>query len=183
MLVGNVEKLRQKSGINEEDIEILQTQDITVNYPFSLEELFASEAMLRTVAKIAYEWHCYINDIEECNMERYKDIIECILLEKTVSQFVEIVTDNTLDEVLKNICYVGDHGLFEYIDIDGYLYVIINFWGIVLYKVKIKNTFKPNTHKKHHYKFYVYRIDGNKSEVLFLRLCFRKVLIFHTEFA
>lgn len=169
-LIGNVEKLKQKSGVNEEDIEIVQMKDVTINYSFSLEELFASDAMLRTIAKIAYEWHCYINDIEECSIEQYKDIIECILLKKTVSQFVEIVTDNILDQCLKHVCYVGNHGLFEYVDIDGYLYVIINFWGIVLYKVRIKNTFNPNTYKEHCYTLYVYHIDGHKSEVQFVKI-------------
>ena len=91
-----------------------------LNTTFSLKTLFASEEMLRTISKIAYEWYCYIYGINNFECEEYKDIVDCVLLEKPVENFVEICVDNGLDYALGQFCYPRDNGLFAYEDIDGY---------------------------------------------------------------
>ena len=131
VLIGNIDKLKQIKGVTENNIEILDMSNSKLNTTFSLKTLFASEEMLRTISKIAYEWYCYIYGINNFECEEYKDIVDCVLLEKPVENFVEICVDNGLDYALGQFCYPGDNGLFAYEDIDGYKYVIFDFWGIV----------------------------------------------------
>ena len=123
VLIGNIDKLKQIKGVTENNIEILDMSNSKLNTTFSLKTLFASEEMLRTISKIAYEWYCYIYGINNFECEEYKDIVDCVLLEKPVENFVEICVDNGLDYALGQFCYPGDNGLFAYEDIDGYKYV------------------------------------------------------------
>ena len=63
VLVGNLNKLKQKNGIQEKDIEVLDMHDVVESVTFSIQDLFASEEMLRTIAKTAYEFPVYYKDI------------------------------------------------------------------------------------------------------------------------
>ena len=84
VLIGNIDKLKQIKGVTENNIEILDMSNSKLNTTFSLKTLFASEEMLRTISKIAYEWYCYIYGINNFECEEYKDIVDCVLLEKPV---------------------------------------------------------------------------------------------------
>lgn len=165
VLIGSIDKLKQIKGVKENEIEILDMSNFKRSVEFSLKDLFASEEMLRTVSKIAYEWYCYIQDINKFECKKYKDIVDCVLLEKPVENFVEICVDNTLDYALGEVCNPGDNGLFVYEDIDGYKYVVFDFWGIVCYKIRIGKS--TDFHDIHMYKLFIYGIDGRKSEEKF----------------
>jgi len=167
VIIGNVDKLKQKKGVNVKDIKILDTKDVVVSINFSIDNLFASEEMLRTVAKITYEWYCYSNGINYFIPEKYQDIVDCILMKRPVTDFVEIVVDGNLDYALKDICYLGSHGFFEYTDINGYKYVIYNFWGIIYYKVRICKANDPNENLYNYYNLFLYEIDGEKRKTVF----------------
>lgn len=167
VLIGNLDKLKQKKGVSADEISALDMSDTVVSVTFSMEHLFASDEMLRTVSKIAYEWYCYSNEINSFIPEMYQDIVDCILMKRPVTEFVEIVVDGNLDYALKNICYLGSHGLFEYVDVDGYKYVIMNFWGIIYYKIRICNVKSPNLNIANYYNLFLYGIDGKKSQTCF----------------
>lgn len=167
VIIGNVDKLKQKKDVDPNDIKILDMKDLVVSINFSIENLFSSEEMLRTVAKIAYEWYCYSNEINCFIPETYQDIVDCILMKRSVTDFVEIVVDGNLDYALKDICYLGSHGLFQYSDINGYKYVIYNFWGIVYYKIRICNENNPNDNIYNCYDLFLYGIDGEKWKTVF----------------
>lgn len=167
VLIGNIDKLKQIKGVTENNIEILDMSNSKLNTTFSLKTLFASEEMLRTISKIAYEWYCYIYGINNFECEEYKDIVDCVLLEKPVENFVEICVDNGLDYALGQFCYPGDNGLFAYEDIDGYKYVIFDFWGIVCYKIRIGKSAASNFQDTHMYHLFIYGIDSRKAETYF----------------
>lgn len=167
VLVGNIEKLKQKKDVVTEEIKLLDMSDVVVSVTFSIEELFASDEMLHTVAKIAYEWFCAVNEINEFVPECYKEIVDCILMEQPIKDVVEIVVDGNLDYALKDICHLGSHGLFEYVDTNGCRYVIYNFWGIIYYKIRICNTGFPNTDICNCYNLYLYNLDGDQSRTVF----------------
>ena len=167
VLVGNIEKLKQKKGVKEEDIKPLDMSDVVVSVSYSLETLLASNEMLLTIAKIAYEWHCAVNAINEYIPEKYKEIVDVILKKQPINDVVEIVVDGNLDVALKEHCNYGSHCLFEYIDINGWKYVIYCFWGVVFYKIKIYNTGVSNTSCYNTYQLYQYHLDGEKNKILF----------------
>lgn len=141
--------------------------DVVVRITFSIEELFASDEMLHTIAKIAYEWFCAVNKVNKFIPECYQEIVDSILLKQPIEDVVEIVVDGNLDYALKDICHLGSHGLFEYVDANGYQYVIYNFWGIMYYKIRICNTGYPNTDVCNCYNLYLYSLDGDKSQTVF----------------
>lgn len=166
-LVGNVELLKKKQGVRESDIEILDVSDTVARISFSIEELFASEEMLLTVAKIAYEWYCYTNGVHEYDPNIYSDIVDCILRKQPVQSFVQISVDEHLNEALDQLCNIGSHGLFTYTDTDGWEYVIYNFWGVLTYKVRIRPASITKLSLTIFYSMYLYDIDGNKSKSVF----------------
>lgn len=166
-LVGNIEKLKQKKDVIAENIKPLDMRDVVVSVTFSIEQLFASDEMLHTIAKIAYEWFCAVNEINAFIPKYYQEIVDSILMRKPIKDVVDIVVDGNLYYALKDICHLGSHGLFEYIDTDGYRYVIYGFWGIVYYKIRICNTNTPNTDVCNCYNLYLYNLDGDKMQTVF----------------
>ena len=167
VLIGNIDKLKQIKGTNDNDIKILDMSNSKINTTFSLNTLFASEEMLRTVSKIAYEWYCYIYEINDFKFKEYKDIVDCILLKKPVENFVEICVDYALDFALGQFCHPGDNALFVYEDIDGYKYVIFDFWGIVYYKIRICKNTTSDYQTMPMYNLFIYGLDGRKSKTYF----------------
>lgn len=166
-LVGNVEKLKQKNDVVTENIKLLDMSDVVVSVTFSIDKLFASDEMLHTIAKIAYEWFCAVNEINAFIPEYYQEIVDSILMKKSINDVVDIVVDGNLYHALKDICHLGSHGLFEYVDTDGYRYVIYGFWGIVYYKIRICNTGTPNTDVCNCYNLYLYNLDGDTAQTVF----------------
>lgn len=165
-LVGNIEKLKTIKGATEDKIHPVDMSGAYESFSFDMHKLLASDAMLRTVAKISYEWYCYVNDINEFYNE-YKEIVDCILLKQPVRDYVEICVGSTTYAALSQMCTEGSHGLFSYDDIDGYRYVIFDFWGTVIYKTRICSLEKPNTKQDNLYNFYVYNLDGEKGKSVF----------------
>lgn len=167
VLIGNIDKLKQKKGVKDEEIETLDMSTTTISVKFSLQQLLASDEMLRTVAKIAYEWHCYIHNINSFVSENYQEIVDCILMKKDVSNFVEICVAYDLDVAMSQMCYLGSNGLFEYTGTDGYRYVIFDFWGIILYKIRIYDTHASNLNKHNKLELFLYDVDGGKRKIIF----------------
>lgn len=168
VLIGNIDKLKQKKGVNVEDIKLLNMREAVINVKTDLMLLFASKEMLCTMAKAAYEWHCYIHNIECFHPEKYQDIVDCILLKKPVNDYVKICTETTANLSLTKLCYPGSHGVFEYDDVDGFRYVVFFFWGIVLYKIRICNIGDAlNYSMANTYDLYIYGIDGSKDHAVF----------------
>lgn len=164
-LIGNVQKLEQKQGVDKANIKAVNVSDTVLGVSFSVQELLASQEMLHTVAKIAYEWYCYINDIYGYDVGKYQKIVDCILLNSPIEDVVEIIADPRIQEPFSQVCDLGSHGLFEYSDADDYKYVVYDFWGIILYKIRIKVAdFPVGIGKK---KMYLYGIDGGKSQETF----------------
>ena len=168
VLIGNIDKLKQKKGVNAEDIKTLDMGDAVITIKKDLLQLLASKEMLCTIAKIAYEWHCYIHEIDCFQDEKYQEIVDCILQKKPVEDFVEICVDGTADCALATLCFPGNHGVYEYDDVDGFRYVVFFFWGIVLYKIRIQSISKTRDQSSANtYELYIYGIDGEKDHTVF----------------
>ena len=133
-LFGNVELLKNKAASNKSEIKIVDVTSAQVQVSISFSETFFSREMFLTVAKIAYEWYCYANDINNYNAEKFKDIVDVILLKQPVEKCVEIVVSQTFEKRLDGYRPLGSHVLYDYTDIDGYQYVVYEFWGVVTYK-------------------------------------------------
>ena len=69
-MFGNVELLKNKAASNKSEIKIVDVTSAQVQVSISFSETFFSREMFLTVAKIAYEWYCYANDINNYNAEK-----------------------------------------------------------------------------------------------------------------
>lgn len=163
--VGNIDKLKLNPSANPTPLNM---KDVIMQYDFSLRDLFISQEMKRTVAKISYEWHCYNNKI--CGYEeRYSKIVEYITndVQKVDDDIVENVIDAYAYFVANKLCEFGTNSIYEYTDNIGCCYVIFNFWNVIIYKVKIFSDGIPNISNNRNIELSRYNLDNTKDKINF----------------
>lgn len=167
ILIGDRNELLKIKGATNDKIKDVSTTDVSVVSRVNLQTLFISSPVLHTVAKIAYEWHCFINDIETFEEEKYKDIVSYILSPENNNHPVEIVVDDNTWSLMDKFSQTGSNMLFEYRDIDGNTYVIFGFWGVIIYKIKICTNGNEQLTDVNCYNSYFYHVDGTNSGTMF----------------
>lgn len=162
-LVGDLERIRKMRRFDPKKLKEVDLADISYHVNDSMERLFISSEVLHTVAKIAYEWHCYSNKIEQYHEEKYHEIVSYILTPESPYCPVEIVAESPLWTIMDYQCRVGTNMLFEYTDSDGNLYVIFGFWGVILYKVRICRSDRQPEPDADIYTIHLYHVDGTEE--------------------
>lgn len=114
--------------------ELIDAENVMINVELKLEYFIGHDA-LHSVAKIGYEWYCYINNIES-KSDKFEGIINYILGDDN-NNFVDIVVDGNYYQMIDMISQAGTNSLFQYDDIDGYTYVIFNLWNGIAYRIRI----------------------------------------------
>lgn len=140
--------------------------DVTLHKTITADSFLGFYAV-HSVAKMAYEWYCYINNIEEYKTE-YKDIVDYIL-GNTGGDFVDIILERNYYFAIDQLSEVGTNAFFQYDDIDGYRYVVFDFWKTIAYRVRIcksPNGVIPEI-KSFFFELYLYHIDGSKTKTAF----------------
>lgn len=166
VLVGPKNKLLKINRVEPNKIIDLPLEDISISSKVDIRDLFISETVLHAVAKIAYEWHCYINDVEEFQEDTYGMITSYILNPEQENTLVNIVNDAYVKEVADRFSRTGSNMLFEYNDSNGNIYVIFCLWNVITYKVKIGvHNKKPSM--VHCPIAYFYHADGSQNGVMF----------------
>jgi len=112
-------------------------------YQIDYKRLFFSNSTIRTIAKIGYEWHCKMNNINS-KMLKY-DRLRNYILNNGKNTFVEIIDDQFFENHTKHFFgYVeGAHALFEYTD-NQKRYVVFSLFGIVWYRILICKEYSKN---------------------------------------
>ncbi len=166
VLVGPRDQLLKIKGATNDKICDLPLADISLVVKSDIRELFTSETILHAVAKIAYEWHCFVNDIEEFKEETYSNITSYILNPKQINALVDIVNDAYVTTLSDRFSRTGSNMLFEYNDPDGNVYVIFSLWNVITYKVKVCiHNEKPGIY--HCPTAYFYHADGTQKGIIF----------------
>ena len=163
--------------------ELIDAENVMINVELKLEYFIGHDA-LHSVAKIGYEWYCYINNIES-KSDKFEGIINYILGDDN-NNFVDIVVDGNYYQMIDMVSQAGTNSLFQYDDIDGYTYVIFNLWNGIAYRIRICEANKKD--KKSNslmFNLYLYHLDGQKTETVFGAHCFQnefsiKVVDFET---
>lgn len=150
------------------DAEIIPVKETVLELKFDLKELLCSVEMQRTIAKIAYEWHCYNNNIWEYK-ENYKSIVTYILDGSGIAP-VESVVDAGIYSVYNENSEIGTNSIFEYIDGCGNLYVIFNLWNVISYKIHISATNPPVIKQSQQFELSKFHFDGTKNKSVFFIL-------------
>ena len=167
VLLGEMNDLLKIKGATADKISQINLANISVSGWHNIRDLFISQEMLHTVAKIAYEWHCYINDIDGYIPEKYEDIVSYILTPDSHNELVELVVSTPVWALMDMFSRTGSNMLFEYQDVDGYTYIIFGFWNVILYKIRVCKSAAPNTELSNCYTFYLYHVDGTEDGHLY----------------
>lgn len=163
VLIGPMDRIQK---ISKGKATLVDTKHISAHKTIS-SDIFTGYHAIHSMAKMAYEWYCYINNIEEYRDE-YKELVDYILEGDINYDFVDIIIDDSYYFVIDNISEIGTNSFFQYDDIDGYKYVVIDFWNVISYRIRICKSI--NNQQSIYFRIYLYHIDGSKSESMFASL-------------
>ena len=169
ILMAPMEKLNKIKGGQVSSVNI---SNVTLHKTISSDD-FVGFYAVHSVAKMAYEWHCYINGIEEYD-EKYKNIVEYIL-GNNEENMVDIIFDKAYYTIADKLSEIGTNSFLEYDDFDGYKYVIFDLWKTIAYRVRIckasDEVFIDDKLKTVFCDMYLYRLDGSKCKNSFGVAC------------
>jgi hypothetical protein len=97
--------------------------------------IFYSQEMYRMISKIAYEWYCLKNDIND-KYDDFTDIIKFITL-GIGKQPVSIIEDAEIISFLRQNTMFASHCIMGYLSQDKNVYVLVSLFGVALYKVEV----------------------------------------------
>ena len=119
---------------------------------------------IHSMAKMAYEWYCYVNNIEEFK-EEYCEIVDYILGNKDG----DVIIDGNYYFAMDKLSEIGTNAFFQYDDVDGYRYVVFDFWKTISYRVRICKSPNECFHDVRSllFELYLYHIDGSKTQTAF----------------
>lgn len=163
ILMAPMEKLEKISKGKASTVDI---SDVTLHKTISSDSFLGFYAV-HSIAKMAYEWYCYINGIEEFT-EEHNEIVEYIL-GNIDGNFVDIIINRDYYVAIDKLSKIGTNVFFQYDDIDGYRYVVFDFWKAISYRVRICESPKNSAYDVRAllFKLYLYHIDGSKSTTVF----------------
>ena len=163
VLMAPMEKIEKISKGKATSVDI---SDVIIHKTIEADSFIGFYAV-HSMAKMAYEWYCYINNIEEYK-EEYREIVDYIL-GNTEEDFVDIIIDGNYYCAIDQLSEIGTNAFFQYDDIDGYRYVVIDFWKTISYKIRICKS--PNENLSNvqslFFRLYLYHIDGSKTQTAF----------------
>lgn len=140
---GDPEKLKEiakSKGFNPEEVSYVDLNGKELTLKNSLHyEVFFDTQMFRLAAKIAFEWYCLRNGVDDYH-EDFKAIIEYITTGTTSDDkdnIVTIVTDEDAIKILDEFADDGGHILMAYIDKYGGISILVDFMTTCIYNVKI----------------------------------------------
>ena len=165
VIMGPMEKIERISNGKGQKVNI---SDITWRKKFNSDCFFGFYAM-HSIAKIAYEWYCYNNNIEEYKEEN-NEIVKYILNEID-GDYVGVIVDGNYYYCIDQLSEIGTNSFFQYDDVDGYRYVVFDFWKVIAYRVRVCKSPDNITQNDNSIMFNLFRyhIDGRKTKTVFGR--------------
>ena len=167
IIVGDINEFKKFKGYDESKITHSDLRNVTLVCKVNIHDLFATSNTLHVVAKIAYEWHCYVNDIEAYIPEQYSDIVSYILTPNSTYSPVDLIVDTQIWGLMDYFCRTGSNMIFEYEDAAGNVYVVFGFWGLILYRVFITKKETPTILPVYVSYVYFYHLDETTSCAVF----------------
>ena len=163
IIMAPMEKIERISKGKATSVDI---SDVTIHKTIDADSFLGFYAV-HSVAKMAYEWYCYVNNIEEYK-ESYRGIVDYIL-GNTQEDVVDIIFDRYYYIAIDELSEIGTNSFFQYDDIDGYRYVVMDFWKAISYRIRICKSPNENLSDAQalFFKMYSYHIDGSKSQTAF----------------
>lgn len=163
IIMAPMEKIK---NISSTGITTVDVRNVTLHKTIT-SDAFLGRYAVHSVAKMAYEWYCYTNNVNEVRDE-CREIVDFIL-GNNENNLVDIVIDGAYFCAIDQLSEVGTNAFLQYDDVDGNRYVIFDLWQTIAYRVKIGRSPKGNyaDAKALQFDLFLYHIDGSKSKSMF----------------
>lgn len=157
-IIENIAKKYNNAVQTELDIN---TMEIETRFNVDLGVFFSEEAK-KLMAKIGYEWYCKHNKINKFHNE-FVNITKYICGENMIDDVVTYIKDPNIYSSIDKNCLSGSHTLFTYIDSSNAVNIVISFFGICIYNIKLLN--KISNKFKYNYLYQEFQVNSNKLTV------------------
>ena len=136
--LGPLEQVMKIKNATEENVQVVDVNHIEIEKRVIIKtETYFSLAMYRLMTKIAFEWYCLHNGIEDKN-DKFEDIINFIVKGEGNNP-VTIVGNETVYGLFDQYTNFANHTLLCYIASDNSVNILISLFGIAIYNVRILN--------------------------------------------
>ncbi|MEE3808257.1 hypothetical protein V2H29_15005 [Lysinibacillus fusiformis] len=137
--IAESEKQKGKAIVEFKEIDV-NNEEIEQQFKIDL-TAFASRSAKRLIAKMAYEWFCYVYNIEEY-LTDFDDIVNYICKDEWLGEeLVNYVLTKELYTSIKQSTEHGSHTFLAY-ENDSSINILVSFFDICVYSVKLLD--KPN---------------------------------------
>lgn len=124
--------------------------------------IFYSQEMFRMISKMAYEWYCLKNDIND----KYDDFTDLInFITQGDGQPVSIIEDAEIISYFKQNTIFASHCMIGYLSQDKNVYVLVSLFGAALYKVEVCK-FNPQL-CKNNCMLQEFTIDSKRKQIVY----------------
>lgn len=134
--LGPLEQIKKFKGATDENVSIVDVNQIEIEKRVTLKlDVFFSIAMHRLMTKIAYEWYCLHNNITD-KLDAFDSIIDFITTGNS-SDPVELVSNEVVYAWFEQQSDFGSHTILSYIGLDDSVNIIVSFFGIAVYNIRL----------------------------------------------
>lgn len=135
-LIGPIDEIRKIKAANDTNVDQIDINQIEVEKKVNIDlSVFFSQAMYRMMAKIAFEWYCVNNEVND-KIDAFELIINYIT-SGIGEGIVTIVSNIELFDLLKVNMGFGSHTLFSYVGKDNSVNVLVSLFGIAAYNIRL----------------------------------------------
>lgn len=136
VLIGPIEEIQKIKGANNKNISQIDVNELEIEKKVNIDlSVYFSQSMYRMIAKIAYEWYCLHNDIND-KFQAFESIIQFIT-NGNGDNIVTIVGNEELYNIIKVNVNFGSHTLISYVGHDSSVNILVSLFGIAIYNVKV----------------------------------------------
>ena len=140
----DVKAIADKKGKEVQKID-LNEQKPELKIPLNIEVFFSLD-MRRLAAKMAFEWLCSFNEINE-KFDEFSSIIGFIETGED-DQYVTYVTAPAIYNSFSEFTESASHSFLAFEDANGKLQVLINFFGVCIFSVHFSGNIPPQIRNK-----------------------------------
>lgn len=134
--LGPLEQIKKFKEATDENVAIVDVNQIEIEKHVTLNlDIFFSIAMHRLMAKIAYEWYCLHNKITD-KLDVFDSIIDFITTGNGFDP-VELVSNEAVYAWFEQQSDIGSHTILSYIGHDDSVNIIVSFFGIAVYNIRL----------------------------------------------
>ena len=134
-ILGEINKVK-KIAVNPEQVTQIDVNGLMIKEKVRIDpSVYFSMEIFRMVAKIAFEWYCARNNVDDYH-EEFSKIIKFITTGEGKNP-VTILQDEDLYRFYHKQVELGNHCLIGFINQQGHVNVVFSLFGIIMYRIVV----------------------------------------------